>query len=283
MEHRLRVVIFVREAIRLDLAQERGLQSGKAEIMRLPQPGPRQRECRGVAVCSDFLDRGPAGVAEAEQPRSLVERLAGGIVERSPKLLIAAVRCHQEQLRVATRDQQRQDREVRLLAGFCISRCQPIGIEMRFEMVDTNQRDRTRVRDRFGEIRADQQRTGQARSARHRYGVDLVESDPGLFEGFLDHRDDGRELRAGCQLGHDAAMGPMQLDLRRHDIGPDVAPIAHDRGGGFVAGRFDTEDVHETCRSSMRREAQIGGSRAMSSTPCNRSTSTCRCSSIVER
>ena len=66
--------------------EERGLDPREGEV----EPGharDRERERLGVAHAGEGVDRGAARVAEAEQPRALVERLAGCVVERRPEPL----------------------------------------------------------------------------------------------------------------------------------------------------------------------------------------------------
>src|SRR5262249_26090427 len=61
--------------------QERGLEPGEGEV----EPGharDRERERGGVALTGKTVDLRPAGIPEPEQPRPLVEGLAGSVVER---------------------------------------------------------------------------------------------------------------------------------------------------------------------------------------------------------
>jgi hypothetical protein len=51
-------------------------------------------------------------------------------------------------------------------------------------------------------------------------------------------------MRAGGDLGHDAAIRRMAFDLGADDVGADGARIVDDRRGGLVAARFDAEDDH---------------------------------------
>src|SRR5581483_7132687 len=83
-----------------DGVEERRLDAGEREIEAVDA---RDREVvgLGVALAREPVDRGAARVAEPEQPRALVERLAGGVVERRPEDAEAAVILHVEQQRVA--------------------------------------------------------------------------------------------------------------------------------------------------------------------------------------
>ena len=89
------------------LVHERGLQPGEREI----QPGQtlrgREGKRAGITLSRQPLERRAARVAEAEQPSPLVERLAGGVVERLAEHLVArpAVGHPREQGVPAARDQ----------------------------------------------------------------------------------------------------------------------------------------------------------------------------------
>ena len=75
--------------------------------MRAGQPGAGKLECvRALATASSIR---ATRKAETEQTRSLVERLAGGIVQRPTEVAEAAVAGHQDELRVAAGHQQAED------------------------------------------------------------------------------------------------------------------------------------------------------------------------------
>ena len=75
------------ELVRREVAhgvEQRRLEPGEREV----EPGharDREGERLRVALAREPVDLGAARVAEAEQPRALVERLAGRVVERRPE------------------------------------------------------------------------------------------------------------------------------------------------------------------------------------------------------
>ena len=94
------------------------LQAGKGKIERVaPQQRPRQLVSLGIAELGKARQRRPAGIAEAEQLGRLVERLAGGIVDRVAEERIAADRGDMEKLRVAARNEERDEGESRRVGG----------------------------------------------------------------------------------------------------------------------------------------------------------------------
>jgi hypothetical protein len=45
-------------------------------------------------------------------------------------------------------------------------------------------------------------------------------------------------------LGDNAAIFGVQLDLRGHDVAQDLRAIANNRGTGLITGRFNSENKH---------------------------------------
>src|SRR2546426_53862 len=78
-------------------------------------PRNRKGECVGVALACEPVDRGTARIAEPEQARTLVERLARRVVERRAEHVPVIVLLHVEQLRVPpAREQAEKGRLERL-------------------------------------------------------------------------------------------------------------------------------------------------------------------------
>ena len=66
--------------------EQRRLQPGEGEVEAGDAARRSGTRTRGIALDAASRDeRRPAGEAEPEQPRALVERLAGGVVERAPE------------------------------------------------------------------------------------------------------------------------------------------------------------------------------------------------------
>src|SRR5581483_10449281 len=75
-------------------------------------PGDREVACGRVSLPGEPVDRNAAGIAEAEQARALVERLAGSVVERRPEQLRLAMAAHGQQLRVSSAREQADERRL---------------------------------------------------------------------------------------------------------------------------------------------------------------------------
>ena len=72
------------------VVHHRRLQPGEAEVEPLVAHRPGEVDRRRVAVLGHPLDGRAAGVAEPEEPGDLVERLAGGVVDRLAEQPVAA-------------------------------------------------------------------------------------------------------------------------------------------------------------------------------------------------
>ncbi len=113
---------------------------------------------------------------------------------------------------------------------------------MRFEMVDRDIRLPGRPGDPLPGHCADQEPANEARPGRGRDRVDLAEPDTGLVERPPHQPVEMVEMRPCGDLRHDAAVGRVLVELRLHDIGADLPPLADDGHRGLVARGFDTEN-----------------------------------------
>ena len=101
-----------------DAGEHGGLETAEGEVVTVAgsagswtpeQHGPRKGVGSADRPPRPALDRGPARIAEPQDLRHLVERLAGGIVPGLAEQLVRAPRRHPQQHGVAARDQQRHE------------------------------------------------------------------------------------------------------------------------------------------------------------------------------
>ena len=128
----------------------------------------------GVAVPRQPVDRRAARIAEPEQARALVERLAGRVVERRPHDLEAAVIPNVEEQRVPAAREQAQERRV-----------DGLGLEeergdVTVQVVDRRERKPQRPRERLRRRQPDEQRADQPGPLRDGDPLDPVEPEAGL-------------------------------------------------------------------------------------------------------
>src|SRR5438132_10072367 len=79
--------------------EQRRLHAGEGEVEPVESRHGEGKRLR-VAVCGEPVEGCAARVAESEQPRALVERLAGGVVDRRPDRAVARVVANVEEKRV---------------------------------------------------------------------------------------------------------------------------------------------------------------------------------------
>ena len=202
--------------------------------------------------------RRPARVAEAEQPRALVERLAGGVVERAAEPLEAAVLGHAGQQRVAAGGEQAQERRLDRV------RLQVVGGHVAVQVVDRRQREPARGGEGLGGGDADEQRADQARALGDGDQLDVVERGARAGERVVDDGVDQLQVMARGDLGHHAAVAVVDRPARRRRWS---APRRRrdDRRAGVVAGRLEREDHSGSAASgtSSSRAASVAGVRHM--------------------
>ena len=178
----------------------------------------------------------PARVAEPEQARALVERLAGRVVERRPDDLEAAVVPYVEEQRVPAAREQAQERRVDGL------RLQEQRGDMAVQVVDRSEGKPQRPRERLRRRQPDEQRADQPGPLRDGDPLDPVEPDAGLVERLAQHRRDELEVPPRGDLRDDAAVLRVQLGLGGDDIGEELAVVRDHSRGCLVAGRLEPED-----------------------------------------
>ena len=212
---------------------------------------PRGNATAGrVAVAGDAVDVRAARERQPEQPRDLVERLARRVVDRGAERRDRArdVR-HVEQAGVPAGDEQREaGRERAVLQG--------VDGDVRREVVDAVERHVPRRGVGLGRGEADEQRAGQAGARGHGDGVDVAGGDPGRRHRPVHGGHHRRQVRAGGDLGHDAAEAGVLVDRRRDLVGQQlrgVAVAADDADAGLVARRLDAEHDHRSRSSGSLR------------------------------
>src|SRR5256886_12003975 len=116
---------------------------------------------------------------------------------------------------------------------------------MRLEVVDLHVGQTGRERQRLRRAHADQQRAGETRSVTGGDGVELAGlQDARFHERLVDDGIDELDVGAAGELGHDPAVGSVELDLAGHDGRAHLPAVLHHRGGRLVARRLDPEDSH---------------------------------------
>ncbi len=116
---------------------------------------------------------------------------------------------------------------------------------MGFQMIDRHEGLAQAERHGLGRGQADDQAADQARAGRRGDPVDGLEAGAGVGEGLANRRIEQVDMGAGGDFRHHPAIGRMEIELRAHHIGQDLAaPVdapAHQGRGRLVAARLDAE------------------------------------------
>ncbi len=222
--------------------QHRGLEAAEAHVeIAALQHRPGQRCGALTPRFGEPRQRGTSGIPEAEELRGLVERLAGGIVLRVAEQAVAPHAFDVEQLAVAARHQQCDERK----RGPRVR--EQRREEVAFEVMDADRRLPERVAECRGDACANQQCAGEAGSLRVGYSVEVAERRPGLGQDALREGDDAPNVVARRELRHDAAVDPVHRHLRMQRVREQATAVVVDGEAGFVAGSLDAEDEHGAC------------------------------------
>ena len=207
----------------------------------------RSRSGRGRAkrraspVFAAGLDRGAAGLAEAEELRDLVEGLAGGVVDGAAEAAEALRPLDGEELAVAAGDEEHEVGEGDVLD-------QPRGQRVPGEVVDAAERQAAAGGDPLGEHHAGEHAADQPRTGGDRHRVDVGRGRGRRASSAAAVTRSRRSAWARAAISgttppNSACSASWPCDLRGEDLADRLARArAHHRDGGVVAAALDPED-----------------------------------------
>ena len=134
---------------------------------------------------------------------------------------------------------------------------------MPLQVVDRRERQSSRPRERLRRGDADEQCADEPGAGRHSDELHIVERRLSFGERRAHDRHDELEMTPRRDLGDDAAVARVQVRLRGNDARADRAFLRDHRGGGFVAGRLDSED-HVGARAGSGSRHMISASSRLS-------------------
>jgi hypothetical protein len=176
------------------------------------------------------------GVRQAQQPRHLVERLPGRIVDRGAEHRDVLRDVVDEQdLGVPAADEQCTDPLLEASVLQLVDRHMGDEVVDAVERLVVGQRQRLRRRD------AHQERAGETGPARDGDGVDVLDAHPRSLVRLLQGRHHRLEVRPAGDLGHHAAESRVQVDARCDRVGQQLG-APDDARTRLVAGRLDSEN-----------------------------------------
>ena len=190
----------------------------------------------GVAIHCHLVDDRSARVAKAEVTGNLVVGLASCVVECLAEQAILAMPFHEDQHRVATRYEQNDNGQLEIWL-FDERR-----VQVRFEMVDRNERLVPNKRQSLSRANTDEQRANQAWANRARNSGEIFGLDASLDHRLSNNRSHHLDVGAASHFGNHAAVASVNVDLARHDVGKNLVSIGNHSRGRLIARRLDSED-----------------------------------------
>ena len=115
---------------------------------------------------------------------------------------------------------------------------------MRFQVVDGDEGKSARNGQGLGRHHPDHDTADQPGPAGRRNTVQRAQLNIGLVQCLANDAVEIIEMGARGDLRHDAAIGPVFVELAEHDVRQNGAVVGDNRGGGLVAAGFDTQDNH---------------------------------------
>ncbi len=123
-------------------------------------------------------------------------------------------------------------------------------------MIDGDERQVFGEGQRLGGHHADHDAPDQTGPTGGGDGGEVAEFQAGIPHRLVNDLIDGFDVCTGGDLGDDAAVGTVGIELRQNHVGKDSPLPVDERGGGLIATGFDAEDDHGQarlkCYESMR-------------------------------
>ena len=218
----------------VDIVDDRRFESAVRKVIALFVFERHGQPHAVLALFGELLYLGSARIFQPEHARDLVERLTRGVVLRRPQQLDLVKSRHLcDRGMTAARDQANVRR-------FEVGKREVVGGDVSLDVIDRNQRLVQRVRERLCERHSYEQRPQKSRTVRHRHAVEFVRPHARIGERFGHDARYRHDVIARRDLGDDAAVAFVDVDLRRDHVGEDLS-AARDRARGLVARRLDRE------------------------------------------
>ena len=226
----------------VDEVEGGGLETAEGEVQVVSlDGGAGEGEGLGVALVSQLVQSGTAGVGHTDDAADLIEGLAAGVIAGGTDLGEGGVVLHHVEGGMAARDHHGQE------GGLQVGLLEVGGGHVAVDVVDGDQGDTIGVGQGLGEVDPHQKSADEAGMGGDSHRTHVGEGDARPVQSFLGDTGDGLNVGTAGDLGDHAAVETVGLDLGGHDIGPDGAEAVghfHYGGGGLVAGAFHAEYVH---------------------------------------
>ncbi len=191
-----------------------------------------------VAFERGASNSGATWVGETENLGDFIEDFANSIVASAADNMEIIVALHIYNLRMAAGNDKGEERKFRFVAT------QPVGVDVRFEMMGRVKRNVMQNGGSTGSEGADKKGADEAWGMSDGNGVDVGPIELSVGEGLVKDGVDGFDMRASGNLGNNATVGGMNIDLRNDDVGKNAVAIFDDGRCGFVTRALNSKNAH---------------------------------------
>ena len=191
-----------------------------------------------VAFECGASNSGATWVGKSENFGDFIENFADGVIASATDDMKVVVVLHIYNLRMAAGNDEGEERKFRFVAT------QPVGVDVRFEMMGRVKRNVVKNGGSAGGEGADKKGADEAWGMSDGNGVNVGPIELSVSEGLVKDGVDGFDMRTSGNLGNNAAVGGMNIDLRNDDVGKNAVAIFDDGRCGFVTRTLNSKNAH---------------------------------------
>ena len=221
----------------MDGAKDGGFETAEREVETVDF---WHRELIGFFVAFErgASNSGTTWVGKSENFGDFIKDFANSIVASAADDMKVVVALHIYNLRMAAGNDEGEERKFRFVAT------QPVGVDVRFEMMGRVKRNVMQNGGSAGSEGADKKGADEAWGMSDGNGVNVGPIELSVNEGLVKDGVDGFDMRASGNLGDNATVGGMNIDLRNDDIGKNAVAIFDDGRCGFVTRTLNSKNAH---------------------------------------
>lgn len=221
----------------MDGAKDGGFETAEREVETVDF---WHRELIGFFVAFErgASNSGTTWVGKSENFGDFIKDFANSIVASAADDMKVVVALHIYNLRMAAGNDEGEERKFRFVAT------QPVGVDVRFEMMGRVKRNVVKNGGSASSEGADKKGADEAWGMSDGNGVNVGPIELSVSEGLVKDGVDGFDMGASGNLGNNATVGGMNIDLRDDDIGKNAVAIFDDGRCGFVTRTFNSKNAH---------------------------------------
>lgn len=191
-----------------------------------------------VAFERGASNSGATWVGKSENFGDFIENFADGVIASAADDMKVVVVLHIYNLRMTAGNDEGEERKFRFVAT------QPVSVDVGFEMMSRVKRDVVKNGGSAGGEGADKKGADEAWGMSDGNGVNVGPIELSVSKGLVEDGIDGFDMRTSGNLGNNAAVGGMNIDLRNDDVGKNAVAIFDDGRCGFVTRTLNSKNAH---------------------------------------